>query len=68
MINEINEIDLKIFRYSTSGIRLKTKKKILEAYNLGLKIMRVRDCNNSILIINKERINHGKDTKTESGI
>lgn len=47
------DIDLKLFTYHVSGIRLKTKEKILEAYNLGLKIMRVRDCNNSILEIKK---------------
>ena len=47
------EIDLKRFNYNVSGIRLKTKEKILEAYNLGLEITRVRDCNSTILKIKK---------------
>ena len=58
MVNELGEIDLKLFTYHVSEMRLKTKKKILEAYNLGLKIMRVRDYNNSILEIKKKNITH----------
>lgn len=53
MIRDLGKIDLKLFVYHVSGIRLKTEKKILEAYNLGLKITRVRDCNNTILVIKK---------------